>query len=91
MVYLKEDRPPKDDWYRTGIKLGDWVKIKQPDLWGRDYAHDHTKRIFKIVHIQDGRFAVMEWMCPDTFQSVLIGHDMRDLEKVDIKVDINAR
>jgi hypothetical protein len=91
MIYLKEDRPPKDDWYRTGIKLGDWVKIKDEYWIGMGAGQHDSFRIFKVVHIQDGRFAVLEWMDPNTFESVLRGYDMRDLKKVDIKVDINAR
>ena len=78
------DLPNKKDWYKTGLKLGDWVKIKDEYWWGRGAGTLDQDRTFKIVHIQDGRFAVLEWMDPNTFQSVLIGHDMRDIEKVDI-------
>jgi len=73
------------DCYKTGLELGDWVRIKDEYWWGMGCGQHDKDRTFKIVHIQDGRFAVMEWMDPNTFQSVLIGHDMRDIEKVDIK------
>lgn len=73
----------KNDIYNTGLKIGDWVKAKHDDRCVLSILNECECKIFKIIFIYKGEFAIAECYNQTTFEHHLKGFDMKDIEKVE--------